>query len=162
VAAFAHGRRHAVVDTNVRRVVARWRQGRADAASMPLSTVEDLLPAEPARAVQVSAALMELGALICRTRTPRCDDCPISTNCRWRQAGRPPNSTPRRGQGYAGTDRQARGRLLAALREDAHPLRRESLLAVCPDPEQALRALAGLRDDGLVQELPDGTVRLPG
>src|SRR4051794_6345789 len=65
VAVFAHGQRHAVIDTNVRRVVARWHEGRGDAARMPLATVEGLLPEDDAAAVEVSAALMELGALVC-------------------------------------------------------------------------------------------------
>src|SRR3954454_7792842 len=71
VAAFAHGQRHAVIDTNVRRVVARWHQGRADASAMPLGVVEALLPDEPSESVVAGAALMELGALVCTARAPR-------------------------------------------------------------------------------------------
>ncbi len=160
VAAFAHGQRHAVIDTNVRRVVARWRQGRADVATMPLPVVEALLPEPAAEAVLVSAALMELGALVCSARNPACDACPFRDGCAWRAAGYPPG-TPRKAQGYAGTDRQARGRMLALLREAPAGCAEVELLAVCHDPEQASRALAGLLTDRLVTRHPDGVVGLP-
>jgi A/G-specific adenine glycosylase len=162
VAAFAHGQRHAVVDTNVRRVVARWRLGEPDLVALPLPTVEALLPPEPADAVDVSAALMELGALVCTARSPRCPDCPFRTSCAWHAAGRPAPATPlRRTQTYAGTDRQVRGRMLALLRESALPRSRPELLGVCPDPVQAERSLTGLLADGLVEETSAG-LGLPG
>ncbi len=162
VAAFAHGQRHAVVDTNVRRVVVRHRQGRADAASIPLADVEELLPDEPADAVVVGAALMELGALVCTARSPRCDTCPLASDCAWRAAGYPPDLRPRRTQRYAGTDRQVRGRMLALLRDRHDAASRDALLEASPDPEQAVRALRGLLADGLVVEQADGLLTLPG
>src|SRR4051794_13822924 len=162
VAAFAHGQRHAVIDTNVRRVVSRWQTGRADATTMLLAVVEALLPPEPEQAVVMSAALMELGALVCTARAPRCEGCPLTGSCAWRAAGQPPLERPRRSQTYAGTDRQARGRLLAALRDAAEPLPRHQLLAEWAPQPQADRALAGLLADGLVQETPDGRLALPG
>src|SRR3954451_14768436 len=119
VASFAHGQRHAVIDTNVRRVVARFQQGRADADAMSLTVVEALLPEDAAESVMACAALMELGALICTARAPRCADCPLSDRCAWRRAGWPPADSSRRTQGYEGTDRQSRGRLMTVLRE--HP-----------------------------------------
>jgi A/G-specific adenine glycosylase len=168
VAAFAHGQRHAVIDTNVRRVVARWRQGRADAARMPLAVVEELLPDDDAGAVEVSAALMELGALVCAARSPRCGECPFAETCAWRLAGSPALEVPvRRTQTYAGTDRQVRGRILLLLREATGALPRTELLTVCADPQQAERALAGLVADGLVERCDGGTgcaelLALPG
>lgn len=162
VAAFAHGQRHAVIDTNVRRVVARWWQGRADVAAMPLPVVEVLLPEEPHAAVVVSAALMELGALVCSARSPRCGDCPLAASCAWLSAGRPPMEQPRRRQGYEGTDRQVRGRMLALLRAQDAPAARRDLLGLCPDRAQAHRALDGLLADGLLEPCGDSTVALPG
>jgi A/G-specific adenine glycosylase len=162
VAAFAHGQRHAVVDTNVRRVVTRYRGGRADAASIPLARVEELLPDDPADAVLASAALMELGALVCTARAPRCGDCPLASCCAWRGAGYPPEQRVKRTQGYAGTDRQVRGRMLALLRDLPDAAARATLLEASADPEQALRALQGLLADGLVVEQCDGSVALPG
>jgi A/G-specific adenine glycosylase len=162
VAAFAHGQRHAVIDTNVRRVVARWHQGRADAVSMPLRTVEGLLPPAAEDAVRAGAALMELGALVCTARRPRCDQCPLAVTCAWRRADCPAGPSTRRTQGYAGTDRQVRGAMLAALRGSADPVVRPRLLELCADPEQAARALAGLVADGLVCDAADGRLALPG
>lgn len=162
VAAFAHGQRHAVIDTNVRRVVTRWRAGRADAASMPLATVEALLPVQEDAAVEVSAALMELGALVCTARSPRCPECPFGDSCAWVALGRPAQAPVRRTQGYEGTDRQVRGRMLALLRESAAPVARIVLLDVCADPAQAERALAGLLADGLVEGYGVDLLGLPG
>jgi A/G-specific adenine glycosylase len=124
---------------------------------VPLPTVEALLPDEPADAVVVSAALMELGALVCTARSPRCSECPFRTSCAWHAAGRPAPEAPlRRTQTYAGTDRQARGRMLALLRESPLPRGRAELLDVCPDLAQAERSLAGLLADGLVEETTAG------
>jgi A/G-specific adenine glycosylase len=155
VAAFAFGQRHPVVDTNVRRLVARALTGEADAgpATSPadLAAVAGLLPPEPAAAAAASVALMELGATICTARTPRCTACPIGTRCAWRSAGAPPAAGPgRRPQRYAGTDRQVRGLLLAVLRNADRPVPSARLDAVWPDAGQRRRALAGLVADGLV------------
>ncbi|GIG85254.1 A/G-specific adenine glycosylase [Plantactinospora endophytica] len=163
VAAFAYGRRHPVVDTNVRRLVARAVAGEPDAgpATRPADLVatEALLPAAPERAARASAAFMELGALVCTARSPRCVDCPLAARCAWRASGRtaPPGPT-RRPQRYAGTDRQVRGKLLAVLREATGPVPRARLDLVWSDDLQRSRALAGLIEDGLVEMLDDTCV----
>ena len=112
--------------------------------------VEELLPDDPADAVVTSAALMEFGALVCTARAPRCADCPLASDCAWRAAGYPPEQRTRRAQRYAGTDRQVRGRMLALLRDRPDAAERDALLGASADPEQAVRALAGLLADGLV------------
>ena len=105
---------------------------------------------------------MELGALVCSARSPRCDDCPLADQCRWRLLGKPGWDGPaRRGQSYAGTDRAVRGLLLAPLREAAGPVPRDVLEAVWPDAAQRERCLDSLVADGLVEPLPDGTFTLP-
>jgi A/G-specific adenine glycosylase len=156
VAAFAYGQRHPVVDTNVRRLVARVIAGAPDAgpATTPadLAVVGALLPADPASAARASAAFMELGALVCTARAPRCTDCPVARSCAWRWAGQPaPPGPTRRPQRYAGTDRQVRGLLLARLREATGPVPRARLDLVWTDGDQRERALAGLVADGLVE-----------
>jgi A/G-specific adenine glycosylase len=156
VAAFAYGQRHPVVDTNVRRFIARAVAGEPDAgrATRPADLVAtaELLTAEPARAARASAAFMELGAVICTARAPQCTACPVASLCAWRAVGRPTTPGPtRRPQRYAGTDRQVRGMLLAVLRETTGPVRRERLDLVWADGAQRARALAGLVDDGLVE-----------
>jgi A/G-specific adenine glycosylase len=156
VASFAYGQRHAVLDTNVRRVLVRAAAGRAEPA--PTLTAderrlgESLLPDEPAVAARWAVAVMELGALVCTARAPRCADCPVRVECAWQVAGRPAyDGPPRRSQGFAGTDRQVRGLLMAALREAPGAVSAASLDAVWDDSEQRDRALAGLVEDGLVQ-----------
>jgi A/G-specific adenine glycosylase len=158
VATFAYGRRHPVVDTNVRRVVARAVNGAADAG--PATTAADLvetaalLPPDAARAARASIAFMEIGAVVCTARSPRCADCPFADVCAWRAGGAVPAAGPsRRPQGYAGTDRQVRGLLLAVLREATGPVPRQRLDTVWQDDVQRARALAGLVTDGLIEPL---------
>jgi A/G-specific adenine glycosylase len=167
VASFAYGRRHAVVDTNVRRVVARAVLGQGDAGppstARDLAAVEVLLPAAPARAARFGVAAMELGALVCTARAPRCADCPIVGSCAWRTAGCPPYAGPtKRPQRFAGTDRQLRGLLLDVLRAAEGPVPAGALDPVWSDHVQRARALDGLVADGLIDPLPDGTFALPG
>jgi A/G-specific adenine glycosylase len=165
VASFAFGARHAVLDTNVRRVLARSVSGQA----LPAATLtagerrlaEDLLPEPPEVAALWAVAVMELGALVCTARGPRCADCPVATTCAWRLAGKPQPDTRRPGQRYAGTDRQVRGLLLAVLREAEGAVPSVVLEAVWDDKVQRNRALAGLVDDGLVEATSTGDFRLP-
>jgi A/G-specific adenine glycosylase len=166
VASFAFGQRHAVLDTNVRRVLARLVAGQpmpAAAVSVAETRLaESLLPAEPAVAARWSVAVMELGALVCTAASPRCDRCPVASRCAWLAAGRPPATVRRRAQRYDGTDRQCRGRLLAVLREGGAAVSRADFDAVWASPGQLDRALDGLVADGLVDPLPDGRYALPG
>jgi A/G-specific adenine glycosylase len=166
VAAFAYRQRHPVVDTNVRRLVARAVAGLADAGptttTRDLREVEALLPADPELAAHTSVAFMELGALICTARNPRCTACPLASICTFRASGATlPTGPTRRPQGYAGTDRQVRGLLLAVLRESTEPVPRMRLDAVWPDATQRGRALSGLLTDGLVCEAGHDLFVLP-
>lgn len=164
VASFAYGGRHAVLDTNVRRVFSRavsaneYPPTATSAAERRLA--EALLPA--VGAARWGVAVMELGALVCTARAPRCADCPIASACAWRLAGKPPHDGPaRKGQSYAGTDRQCRGRLLAVLRDAHGAVPKAALDVVWDDPVQRERALDGLITDGLAEVLDEGTYRLP-
>lgn len=167
VASFAYGQRHAVLDTNVRRVFARAVSGtqyppQATTAA-ERRTALGLLPAQDAVAARWAAATMELGALVCTARSPECVRCPIASRCAWRLAGSPAHDgPPRRGQTYAGTDRQVRGKLLAVLREAHGPVEQAALDQVWDEPVQRARALDGLVADGLVEPIADGVYRLPG
>lgn len=170
VAAFAFGERHPVVDTNTRRVLARLLHGTA-AAGMPsprdLVDMELLLPDDPAEAAVFNAAAMELGAVVCTARAPRCDACPVAQWCEWRGAGYPDNAPAKRPRQakFEGSDRQVRGRIMALLRRADAPVSVEDVLAAAAeggvrDPEQPRRAYDSLIADGLVVEFGDG-VRLP-
>jgi A/G-specific adenine glycosylase len=165
VACFGHGRPQPVVDTNVRRVVARLVHGHAEAGTARASDLTDvaaLAPADPARAVRFSVAAMELGALVCVAGTPRCGACPVRDRCAWRLAGCPPHEgPPRRVQKFAGTDRQVRGRLLDVLRDAHGPVPAGELDGAWDDALQRSRCLDSLLVDGLVEQTDDGRFRLP-
>ena len=186
VAAFAFGRRETVVDTNIRRVHARLFTGTAlpapalTAAEMRLAA--QLLPDDGTASVRWNAAVMELGALVCTARSPKCGECPVRGACAWLAAGEPPPSYTPKGQSWHGTDRQLRGAVMAVLRLAESPVAREllerapadlgfdadgiavplaALHRLNPAPEQLERALSGLLSDGLA-ELHPGGLRLPG
>jgi A/G-specific adenine glycosylase len=165
VAAFAHGRRHPVLDTNVRRVLARAVSG----VEFPARSVtraerdvaEALLPDDPPTAATWSVAVMELGALVCTADRPRCGACPVASLCAWNAAGRPAyDGPPRPVQTYAGTDRQCRGRLLAVLREAEGAVPEARLDAVWEDEEQRRRCLDSLLADRLAVRTAAG-IALP-
>ncbi|MFD4368911.1 A/G-specific adenine glycosylase [Rhodococcus sp. NPDC058521] len=167
VACFAYGQKVPVVDTNVRRVVARAVDGSAEPGNpsntRDLAAVEALLPRTRARAATFSAALMELGATVCTARKPACERCPLPA-CAWTDAGRPEYTGERRKvQKFAGTDRQVRGKLMAVLRESESPVERARLDTVwLTDPGQRDRALDSLLVDGLVEQTDDGQFALAG
>ena len=194
VASFAFGRRETVVDTNIRRVHARALTGSAlpapalNAAEMRLAV--SLLPEDAAASVAWNASVMELGALVCTARSPKCGTCPVVNHCAWVAAGKPPPDYVPKGQAWAGTDRQVRGAVMAVLRQASGPVPRAALLgpvdllpAAAPEAEsepaspeaaalahlhainapveQLERALAGLLADRLAEETGSG-VQLPG
>ncbi|WP_240937957.1 A/G-specific adenine glycosylase [Nocardioides sp. JQ2195] len=166
IASFAHGKRHVVLDTNVRRVLARAVTG----VEFPSTSVRkgerelaaSLLPEDAPTAATWAVATMELGALVCTANNPACARCPINDRCAWVAAGRPAHDgPPRKGQTYAGTDRQVRGRLLAVLRDNEGAVSRRQLDAVWADDVQRDRALASLLTDGLLVSTEEGRFRLP-
>lgn len=166
IASFAYGRRHVVLDTNVRRVFARAVSGVEFPAAAVTRAERDvataLLPDDDATAATWAVAVMELGALVCTAANPRCPDCPVRATCAWHRAGRPAyEGPPRKAQTWAGTDRQCRGRLLAVLRDSDTPVHTSRLDAVWADETQRLRCLAGLVTDALVVRLDDATYALP-
>ncbi|MGC5615226.1 A/G-specific adenine glycosylase [Georgenia sp. Z1491] len=171
VVAFAHRRRAVVLDTNVRRVLARVVSGvAAPPPGAPTRAERDLaaalLPAEDHASAGWNAGVMELGALVCTARSPRCDACPLAARCAWRRAGYPPDAhaARRRTQTWEGTDRQARGRVMAALRAGEPGTRHTwaELVAAAgggtshADPAQAERAVSSLLADGLLVERGTG------
>lgn len=165
VACFGYGQVQPVVDTNVRRVVARLVHGQAEAGTARAADLADiaaLAPADGERAVRFSVAVMELGALVCVSGTPRCGACPVQDRCAWRLAGSPAHDGPsRRVQRFAGTDRQVRGRLLDVLRAASEPVGADELTPAWDDAVQRSRCLDSLLVDGLVEQTDDGRFRLP-
>ncbi|MFW6188136.1 MAG: A/G-specific adenine glycosylase [Actinomycetota bacterium] len=188
IAVFAFGDRQVVVDTNIRRVHARVVSGRAlpsrSLTAAETRLAEELMPADDALAVRWNKAVMELGALVCTARSPKCEQCPVQHACAWVAAGRPAPVEAPRGQRWHGTDRQVRGAILAVLRAGREPVPArhltgpvdvvtgtglvpealralDALHGIGAPEEQRRRALDGLLRDGLAVAGPAG-VRLPG
>jgi A/G-specific adenine glycosylase len=166
IMAFAYQRRSIVLDTNVRRVVART----LDGVATPLGHItraereraEGLWPVSDRRSARWSAAVMEFGALVCTSRSPLCSACPIAADCAWMLDGQPPGATPRRRRPeYVGSDRQARGHVLDVLRKTEAPVHPRAIELGWPDHHQARRALDSLVADGLARRLPGGLFALP-
>jgi A/G-specific adenine glycosylase len=166
VACFAFGVPEVVVDTNVRRVLARTLEAKAY-PHLTLTRAESALaaaamPPDTERANTWNVAVMELGALVCVARGPRCEECPVADLCAWNLDGRPAyNGPPRRGQAWHGTDRQVRGELLRRLRHRHADLPLDELTDAGPDQVQVMRCLDSLVADGLVEPLDGERYRLP-
>jgi A/G-specific adenine glycosylase len=167
IAVFAYGHRHPVVDTNVRRVLARAVDGVGEPS--PASTRRDLLameaqlPEDIVESRAANAGIMELGAIVCTARAPRCGECPIASQCAWRLAGYPPFEGVRRPvqKKFEGSDRQVRGKILAELRASDIPVTPGEITLVWADAAQRERSLAGLIADGLLRVTPEGSYDLP-
>ena len=162
VAAFAYGKRHPVVDTNVRRVLARCVDGQGEPSPpntrRDLASMEQVLPVDEGEARVFNAAAMELGAVICTARSPHCERCPVAHACAWHLAGHPAYLGARRQaqKRFEGSDRQVRGILLREIGSAHRPVGHEELAALWPHDEQRERALAGLLADGLAERVPEG------
>lgn len=120
VLAFAFERDVAVVDTNIARILART-AGERLTPKRAQALADDLVP--QGQGWVWNQVIMDLGAMVCRP-TPRCGDCPLERSCSWSVAGRtaPDPAVGSAGvstsqAGFEGSDRQARGRVLAALHD---------------------------------------------
>jgi len=156
VAAFAYGERTVVLDTNIRRVISRSYIGEAlplpHLTSGERAVAASLVPADAAESVKWNQATMELGAVLCRARDADCDSCPVKDLCAWRWADYPGDihAGRRRTQGWEGTDRQARGRVMVYLREaDGESVPIAAIVENTPREAQTLRAIDALIADGL-------------
>ena len=157
VLAFAFEHDHGVVDTNAARVLARAFAGEPLAARAAQRSADALVPR--GRAWAHNQSILDLGATVCTARAPRCSDCPLHDACRWFAAGRAEPDpalttagTSRPQARFEGSDRQGRGRLLAALR--TAPLTVDALVGVCgwgEDVERARRVADALVADGLAE-----------
>lgn len=166
VACFAYGHNVPVVDTNVRRVYRRAVEGKylAGAASRSeLAKVAELLPEEDGP--RFSAAMMELGALVCTATNPKCGACPLLSTCAWVAAGRPEplpeELAKKKVQKFTGTDRQVRGLIMDVLRNAETPVPLTDIDLVWPKEGQRTRALESLLVDGLAEQNSDGHFLLP-
>ena len=161
--AFRHGIRVPVLDTNVRRVLVRFLDGREFPPHTTPSKAETMradaiLPEDGRHAAEVSLSLMEFGALVCTQLSPSCDECTIHEHCAWALAGYPKDEKRPTPQPYAGTDRQARGRIMKALRtahfEGTDGLTKRKVLDAARidggDRYQPARVYRALLKDGMI------------
>lgn len=166
IAVFAYRGHEPVVDTNIRRVIARHNQGNADqgppSTKRDLEAMEALLPS-PELSPAFNAGIMELGALVCTARNPRCEVCPIAQTCAWKNAGYPEHVGPKKTvqKKYEGSDRQARGAVMKALRDAHSTVSSAELETVWDDKAQLGRAITGLLKDGLIELVADDSYQLP-
>lgn len=152
VLAFAYERRSLVLDTNVRRVLARMAGGvefpAASETAEERRRAWEWVPDGDAEAALWSVSVMELGALVCTAKSPTCERCPVADACVWLAAGRPVwQGAPRTAQAWEGTDRQCRGRIMAALRASSGSV--APFDVVWPDETQLVRCASALVVDGL-------------
>lgn len=164
VLAFAHGLDTAPVDTNVARVLARALAGASLGRAAAQALAEEVAPV--GQAADWSQALMDLGARICTSRSPRCAACPIAATCAWQSNGgddpAAANAVRARPQGrFRGSDREHRGRLVDALRRGPIPVDGLAAASGCDDRDRLVRITEGVVDDGLA-EWSEGALRLPG
>lgn len=163
---FAFGIPEPVVDTNVRRVMARVSKGHSESGPPRVQADRDALWGileleKPQAQVQAAKSIMELGATVCTARAPRCEECPLQSECAWRQAGYPEYvgpTAPKQAR-FEGSDRQIRGIILRELRHSDIPVPQEFLVGLWPDTEQFRRAVESLIADGLATR-EGGALRL--
>ena len=162
IVAFAYDARSLVLDINIRRLFSRVLDGVETPKSSPSNQERtarmELIP--DADAHVWAAATMELGALICTSRNPKCDQCPLASVCKWKALGYPASDLPRRTQSWHGTDRPCRGVIVQALRENA-ALNKHELEKLWHDQSQIEKALTTLIDDGLISLNESSLYALP-
>ena len=162
IAAFAYQERTLVLDINIRRLFSRALDGieypKQSPSKLEREKGEELIPVKNAHVW--AAATMELGALVCTARKPKCGECPLTATCKWREDGYPESLIPRNTQTWHGTDRQCRGVIVQALRENA-ALNKSELVKLWHDDSQIERALTTLITDGLISHTSGSLYHLP-
>jgi A/G-specific adenine glycosylase len=151
IIAFAFEGRSLVLDINIRRVFARVIDGVEVPTAAPTKSErqerEKLIPSKNPHVW--AAATMELGALICTAKNPHCGQCPLADQCIWRSLDYPLSDQPKRTQSWHGTDRQCRGVIVQALRENP-ALSKKEIMQLWDVPSQVEKALLTLLEDGLL------------
>ena len=164
---FAFGFPEPVVDTNIRRVMARAFHGDGEAGpprpSSDRKALQGLLATshdDPTTCLAV-AGLMEVGAVICQAKKILCDECPLAGICAWKAADYPVYTGPAsvKQARYKGSDRQARGVILKELRHSDMPIPGSFFDTLWGDPVQLSRALESLLADGLIRATGDSPSR---
>lgn len=162
IAAFAFEKRSLVLDINIRRLFARLFDGvetpTQSATKIEKSRYEELIPKKDPHLW--AAATMELGAVICTSQSPKCGICPVAHVCTWRSLDYPKSDVVKRRQSWHGTDRQCRGTIVQALREN-EVLTKSQITQLWDVPSQLEKALLTLLDDGLIESRGKNKFSLP-
>jgi A/G-specific adenine glycosylase len=162
IVAFAFKGSSLVLDINIRRLFSRLYRGEEMPTSAPTKAerteYSTYIPAKNAHLW--AAATMELGALICTAKKPLCGRCPVADKCQWRSLDYPSSERVKRSQSWHGTDRQCRGTIVQALRNNS-TLNKRELILLWDVPSQVEKAILTLLDDGLIEEQRKGTFSLP-
>jgi A/G-specific adenine glycosylase len=160
--AFAFGGRSLVLDINIRRLFARIFDGvespKLSATKDEKLRYEELIPKKDPHLW--AAATMELGALVCTSQSPKCGICPVAHECTWRSLDYPKSDLIKRTQSWHGTDRQCRGTVVQALREN-DVLTKAQITQLWDVPSQLEKALLTLLDDGLIESRGKNKYSLP-
>ncbi|MBM3116148.1 A/G-specific adenine glycosylase [Jeongeupia naejangsanensis] len=93
IAAFSFDTRSAILDGNVKRVLARWAgidgfPGQKAIENKLWTLADSLLPASGSDMPAYTQAQMDLGATVCTPKKPACLACPVSDDCIARMTGR--------------------------------------------------------------------------
>ncbi|HWW08793.1 MAG TPA: A/G-specific adenine glycosylase [Candidatus Acidoferrales bacterium] len=148
------------LDVNIARVAARAALG-VEAEDARRREIEAAVASGQPRGLKrrdYVLALFDAGAIHCRS-VPRCNGCPLASGCRSRSrlaAPARPAANARRQPPYAGSFRQLRGQVLAAMLDDPRPPGRQALtrrlrrLTPAPTAGAIARAVESLVADGLV------------
>jgi A/G-specific adenine glycosylase len=162
ITAFAFEKRSLVLDINIRRLFARLFDGvetpTQAATKVEKSRYEELIPKKDPHLW--AAATMELGAVICTSQSPKCGICPVAHVCTWRSLDYPKSDVVKRRQSWHGTDRQCRGTIVQALREN-EVLTKNQIAQLWDVPSQLEKALLTLLDDGLIESRGKNKFSLP-
>ncbi len=162
IAAFAFEKQTLVMDVNIRRLLTRVIDGNEHPKPAPTAKEKaSRLALQPVKNAHIwAAATMELGALVCTSKNPICEQCPVISQCNWRKNGYPKTDLVRKSQDWHGTDRKCRGTIVQALREN-ESLTENAIMKLWPDESQVEKALKSLQTDLLIQAIPRKRYRLP-
>ncbi|GBL28254.1 adenine DNA glycosylase [Actinomycetota bacterium] len=162
IGAFAFEKQTLVMDVNIRRLLTRIIDGNEHPKPAPTSREKaSRLALQPSKNAHLwAAATMELGALVCTSKNPICEKCPVIGQCNWRKNGYPKTDLVRKSQDWHGTDRKCRGTIVQALREN-ESLTENAIKKLWPDESQVEKALTTLQEDLLIEAMPRKRYRLP-
>ena len=163
ILAFSFEKDVAVVDVNVKRVLSRL-EGRTLSMKEAQSIADQNLPT--GEGWRWNQAMIEIGATICTARKTKCDKCPLKETCTWtkNQSATDPaiSVKSKKLETFEGSDRQGRGKLINALRNE--PIMGKDvpqILGWPNDHKRCKRVLEKLEKDGLIVIADSGKISLP-